>query len=69
MALILVHKIMIGTALVFCALFTLRCWLVDEAQLAVGFAVATVSLGVYFRWFLRTKGVEESGTGLDDSQP
>ena len=68
MALILVHKIMIATALVFCALFALRCWVVEQPNLSAGFALATVGLAFYFRWFLRTKTGPDSRTGLDDSQ-
>ncbi len=68
MALILVHKIMIGTALAFCALFTLRCWMVDQVGLSAGFALATVGLAIYFRWFLQTKAGPDSSPGLDDSQ-
>lgn len=68
MALILVHKIMIASALAFCALFTLRCWMVDQVELSAGFALATVGLVIYFRWFLRAKAGPGSSPGLDDSQ-
>ena len=68
MALILIHKIMIATATVFCALFALRCWMVNEPQLCVGFTLATIALAVYFLWFLRTKSAPESGSRLDDTQ-
>ena len=55
MALIRVHKVMIGTALLFCALFTIRALVAEESLLGGIFAVITVSLALYFRWFLRTK--------------
>ena len=55
MALIRVHKLMIGTALVFCALFSTRAVVVGDTLLGVLFSVVTVALGIYFRWFLKTK--------------
>ena len=55
MALIYVHKIMIGTALGFSLLFSIRAIAVGDTYLGAFFGVVTVSLGVYFRWFLRNK--------------
>jgi len=55
MALIHVHKIMIGTALAFCALFSVRCLMLGETTLGFIFAGTTVSLGLYFWWFLAVK--------------
>jgi hypothetical protein len=55
MALIQVHKIMISTALVFCVLFSARCFWLGQHALSAFFAAATVTLGAYFVWFLRTK--------------
>ncbi|MAY82326.1 MAG: hypothetical protein CL930_16290 [Deltaproteobacteria bacterium] len=55
MALIRVHKLMIGTALVFCALFSTRAVIAGDTVLGLLFSVITVALGVYFRWFLKTK--------------
>lgn len=55
MALIRVHKLMISTALVFCALFSIRAVVAGDTLLGVLFTATTVALGVYFRWFLKTK--------------
>jgi len=55
MALIQVHKIMIGSALVFCALFAARCFWLHQGLLGAFFAVSTVGLAVYLRWFIQTK--------------
>ncbi|MGB0640364.1 MAG: hypothetical protein ACPGTU_13565 [Myxococcota bacterium] len=61
MALIRVHKVMIGTALVFCALFSVRAIVVGDTGLGVMFSTITVGLAVYFRWFLKTKAEALSG--------
>ena len=61
MALIRVHKVMIGTALVFCALFSVRAIAVGDTMLGVFFSTITVGLAVYFRWFLKTKAESLSG--------
>lgn len=55
MALIYVHKIMIGTAVGFCLLFTSRALWVGDVWLGAFFGAATVGLGFYFRWFLQSK--------------
>jgi len=55
MALLKLHKIMIATACLFTAMFAARCLFMDQLLLGVGFALITVGLGVYFRWFLRNK--------------
>jgi hypothetical protein len=46
---------MIGTALLFCALFTIRTLVTGDSMLGGVFAAITVGLAIYFRWFLRTK--------------
>ena len=69
MALIHVHKIMIGTALVFCALFSARCLVLGETMLGSIFAVTTIFLGLYFWWFLAVKAGRLLDAGLgDDSE-
>lgn len=69
MALILVHKIMIGTALIFCISFSIRCMMLGETTLGLIFAGTALGLGLYFRWFLAVKSsaLSDSGTG-DDSE-
>ena len=66
MALIHVHKIMIGTALVFCALFSARCLVLGETTLGSIFAGTTIFLGLYFWWFLAVKAGLLSDSGLGD---
>ena len=61
MALIQVHKIMIGSALVFCALFAARCFWLHQGLLGAFFTAATVGLVVYLRWFLQTKARSPEG--------
>ena len=63
MALIHVHKIMIGTALAFCLLFTVRAASVGDMLLSTSFGAITVALGLYFRWFLRSKAEKILGEG------
>jgi hypothetical protein len=65
MALILVHKIMIGTALAFCLLFTVRALWVGDALLGVFFGAVTVVLGLYFRWFVRNKAEQILSAGTE----
>jgi len=69
MALIHVHKIMIGVALAFCALFSVRCMVLGESTLGFIFAGTTIGLGLYFWWFLAVKSgaLLDSRTG-DDSE-
>ena len=70
MALIYVHKIMIGTALGFCLLFTTRAVWVGDVGLGALFGAVTIGLGVYFRWFLQTKAKKVLGSSTlagDDS--
>ncbi len=69
MALIQVHKIMIGTAVIFCGLFSGRCMIAGDVALGVGFGIVTVCLATYFRWFLKTKrdGVG-SGSGANNPE-
>ena len=55
MALIVVHKIMIGTALAFSLLFAVRALVVGDTWFGVFFGAVTVGLAIYFRWFLRNK--------------
>ncbi len=55
MALIYVHKIMIGTALAFCLLFTVRAFWVGDLGLSAFFGAVSIGLALYFRWFLQTK--------------
>jgi hypothetical protein len=52
MALIKVHKVMIGTALVFCGMFSVRGFVTGDLTTGGAFAVVTVGLLGYFRWFL-----------------
>ena len=68
MALIYVHKIMIGTALAFSLLFSIRAVAVGDIALAAFFGVVTLGLGIYFRWFLQNKAdkILSSGTNLTD---
>jgi hypothetical protein len=66
MPLLQVHKIMIGTALVFCALFGWRCLALGEVRLGAGAIVAAVGLAIYLRWFVKTQRVDESGGMSDD---
>jgi hypothetical protein len=61
MALIRVHKVMIGTALAFCTLFSARAIAVGDTLLGVFFSTITVGLAIYFRWFLKTKAAALSG--------
>jgi hypothetical protein len=65
MALIFVHKIMIGTALAFCLLFTARALWVGDALLGAFFGAVTVALGFYFRWFVRNKAAQTLSAGPD----
>ena len=55
MALIYVHKIMIGTAVGFCLLFAGRALWIGDLWLGAFFGVATAGLSIYFRWFLQSK--------------
>jgi hypothetical protein len=59
---------MIGTALAFCLLFTVRALWVGDALLGTFFGVVTVALGLYFRWFLRSKAekILSAGTQTGD---
>ena len=66
MPLLQVHKIMIGTALVFCAFFGWRCMALGEVRLGTGAIVAAVGLAVYLRWFVTVKSAEQSGEMSDD---
>ena len=68
MALIYVHKIMIGTALGFSLLFSIRAIAVGDTVLGAFCGVVTVCLGLYFRWFLRNKAEKllNSRTNLSD---
>ena len=66
MPLLQVHKIMIGTALVFCALFGWRCMALGEMRLGMGAIVAAVGLAIYLRWFSKTQCAEQSGEMSDD---
>jgi len=59
MALIVVHKIMITTALLFSAVFSARGFWVGEPMVGAVFAVFTVGLGIYFRWFLVKRAIGE----------
>jgi Na+/glutamate symporter len=68
MALIQIHKIMIGTAVSFCGLFAVRCLLVGDVTLGAGFGTATALLAIYFRWFLKTKRDGNSGAGADNPE-
>jgi hypothetical protein len=68
MPLLQIHKIMIGTAVVFCALFGWRCWALGEVRLGTGATVAAVGLAIYLRWFLRTQRVDDSGGMSDDRE-
>jgi hypothetical protein len=52
MALLLLHKIMIGVALIFCALFAVRGFALDDPLVGGVFLALTAGLGTYFRWFL-----------------
>jgi hypothetical protein len=67
MALIHVHKIMIGVALTFCALFSVRCMVLGETTIGLIFSGTTIGLGLYFWWFLAVKSGEllDSRTGDD----
>ena len=62
MALIYVHKIMIGTAVAFCSLFTARALWVGDVGLGLFVGAATIGLGLYFRWFLQTKADKVLGS-------
>lgn len=66
MALIHVHKIMIGTALTFCALFSVRCMVLGETTLGLIFSGTAVGLGAYFWWFLAVKAGALSDAGAGD---
>ena len=55
MALIHLHKVMIGTALLFSAMFAVRAFVVGDALMGSAFAAVTAGLIVYFRWFLHKK--------------
>ena len=68
MPLLYVHKIMIGTAVVFCALFGWRCLALGELSLGIGSVVTAGTLAIYLRWFLRGTRRENSGRPADDSQ-
>lgn len=68
MALLKIHKIMISTALIFCAAFGLRCIALGDQLLGAGSVVLTVLLAVYFRWFLVSKSIAVSGGGADNSE-
>ena len=57
MALIKLHKIMIATALAFCALFAVRSFVVGAPVIGGTFVLVTVGLGAYFSWFLKNKQV------------
>ena len=63
MALIVVHKVMIGTALAFSLLFAARALVVGDTVLGVLFGAVTAGLAIYFRWFLRTKAARILGSG------
>ena len=63
MALIIVHKVMIGTALAFSLLLAVRALVVGDTLLGVLFGVVTAGLAVYFRWFLRNKAARILGAG------
>ena len=52
MALLLLHKIMIGLALIFCALFAVRGLALGDPLGGGVFLALTAGLGTYFRWFL-----------------
>jgi hypothetical protein len=59
MALVVVHKIMITTALLFCAVFAARGFWVEDPVVGTLFAVFTVGLGIYLRWFLAIHAIGE----------
>ena len=67
MALIHVHKIMIGTALVFCALFSARSFWLHQGLMGAFFAASTVGLAAYLRWFLQTKAHRPGDRSGDSS--
>ena len=52
MALKLLHKILIGIALIFCALFAVRGFALGDPIIGGVFLALTAGLGTYFRWFL-----------------
>ncbi len=69
MALIHVHKIMIGTALGFSVLFSLRGFAIGEPVLGSIFSVASVGLAVYAAWFwTRKAAVLSDAARADDSE-
>ena len=67
MALIHIHKIMIGTALAFCTLFAVRCMMLGETALGLTFAGISLALGVYFWWFLAVKSGSLSDSRARDN--
>jgi len=52
---------MIGTALSFCLLFTVRAVWVGDHLLGAFFTAVTMGLGLYFRWFLKVKAEKTLG--------
>ena len=56
MALIQLHKVMIGAAVLFCALFSVRGFVTGDVVIGGLFGAVTVGLSVYFRWFLAKRG-------------
>ena len=59
MARVTVHKIMIATAVLFCGLFSVRGFLVDDLTTGGVFAVLTIGLLGYLHWFKSKRAVAE----------
>ncbi len=55
MALVNVHKIMMGTACLFSAVFAARCLFLGQVGLGGIFVAITIGLAGYFYWFLTVK--------------
>ena len=55
MALIHLHKVMIGAALLFSGMFAVRAFVVGDMVMGGVFVAVTAGLGGYFRWFLQNK--------------
>ncbi len=68
MALIHVHKAMIGTALAFSVLFSIRGFVVEQPLIGSAFALFSAGLGVYAFWFWNRKATSLSeAAGADDA--
>jgi hypothetical protein len=68
MALIHVHKAMIGTALVFSILFSIRGFVVDQPLVGSAFAVFSAGLSAYAVWFwTRKAAIMSDAARTDDS--